>query len=51
MLFEVEELLRAGVYPNEIVRRVPGATMKIVLEVEEDLYQLANPYSFGSDYE
>lgn len=51
ILFEIEELLRAGAYPTEIVRRVPGATMKLVLQVEEDLYQLANPRSFGSDYE
>jgi hypothetical protein len=51
ILFEIEELLRAGCYPIEIVKRVPGATMKMVLDVEEDLYQLTNPRSFGSDYE
>lgn len=51
LMFEIEELLRAGAYPTEIVKRVPGATMKLVLEVEEDLYQLTNPRSFGSDYE
>lgn len=51
ILFEIEELLRAGSYPSEIMKRVPGSTMQMILDVEEDLYQLANPRSFGSDYE
>lgn len=49
--FEIEDLLRVGAYPSEIIKRVPGATMQMILDVEEDLYQLTNPRSFGSDYE
>lgn len=51
VLFDIQELLEAGAYPAEIVKRVPGATMQLVLEVEEDLYALANPRNFGPDYD
>lgn len=51
ILFDIQELLEAGLYPTEIVKRVPGATMQMVLDVEEDLYQLANPRNYGPDYD
>lgn len=50
LLIEIEELLKAGEYPANIVKRT-GATMEMVLQVEEDLYELANPRNFGPDYE
>jgi len=50
-LFEIQELLEAGLYPADIVKRVPGVTMEMVLDVEEDLYQLANPRNYGPDYD
>ena len=51
VLFDIQELLEAGLYPAEIVKRVPGATMQMVLDVEEDFYQLANPRNYGPDYD
>lgn len=50
-LFDIEELLMAGLYPAEILKRVPGATMQMVLDVEEDLYQMNNPRNYGPDYD
>lgn len=51
IIFDIEELLKAGVYPVDVVKRVPGATMKLVLEVEEDLYEMNNPRNYGPDYD
>lgn len=47
---EIEEMLKAGEYPANIVKRT-GATIEMVLEVEEDLYELANPRNYGADYD
>lgn len=50
LLIEIEEMLKAGEYPANIVKRT-GATMEMVLQVEEDLYELANPRNYGPDYD
>jgi hypothetical protein len=50
LMIEIEDMLREGSYPNDIVKRT-GATLEMVLQVEEDLYQLNNPYNFGGDNE
>jgi hypothetical protein len=50
LMITIEDMLREGFYPNDIVK-LTGATMEMVLQAEEDLYQLGNPYNFGGDYE
>jgi len=50
LVYDIRELLEAGFWPVDIVKRVPGATMEMVLEVEDEMY--ANEqHNIGPDYE
>lgn len=48
--FEIEELIVAGIYPVEIEKRT-GYSMDLILRVEEDLYECADPRNNGADYD
>lgn len=50
LMIEIEDMLLAGFYPVDIVKRT-GATMEMVLDVEENLYQMSSPYNIGVDYD
>jgi hypothetical protein len=50
LYFEIEELLKAGLYPVDIAKRM-GCTVDIVLQVEEDLYEINQPRNNGADYD
>jgi hypothetical protein len=50
LYIEIEELLKAGLYPVDIAKRT-GCTVDMVLQVEEDLYEINQPRNNGADYE
>ena len=47
---EIEEYLVAGIYPSEIEKRT-GYDMKLITQVEEDLYACVEPRNIGADYD
>lgn len=50
LVFEIEEHIRAGMWPAEI-EKLTGAPMSLILEVEEDVYESMNPRNYGPDYD
>ena len=50
LYMEVEEMLIRGLEPFSISSKL-NVPLDLVLNVEEDLMQLANPYSYGPYYE
>lgn len=50
LYMEIEELLRDG-FASVTISSKLNVPLDLVLNVEEDLMQLANPYSYGPDYE
>lgn len=50
LAYEIEELLRKG-YKATTVAAMLNVPLEWVDNVEEDLMQLANPRSYGPDYD
>ena len=50
LAYEIEDLLRQGFKPVTVAGML-HVPLKWVYDVEEDLMQLADPRSFGPDYD
>jgi hypothetical protein len=49
LIMDIEQMLQEGVWPAEIAKRT-GAPIKLVLQVEEEFYDLSDPYNIGQEY-
>ena len=49
LIFDVMELLEAGLWPAEIVKRLP-VNMEFVLSVEDEMFA-NDPRNIGPDYD